>query len=184
MVPRQTIERLWSLGKPTVIAEELKLLREQQILRSLVARVEDILERLPTDGDTSFWCALATFLIRDTDWIEQPEDSGSLASDAADVLFRMGLRNNKLKSRVRSVVDALILQGDLILVPFIIRRLSSHFGYSEYSTRQRDGDLIYSQSEAMELVTSEVQRYKEPIKMSGTHLSKNHSPDNFCALKL
>lgn len=171
MVPRRVIEQLWRQEEPDAILDAFQVHSTKSTIRPLINRVEDLVESLPPEGDSRFWCSLSKFLVRDSDWLSEPDASKAVATDAGDVLVRMGLRNDALRERVRAVYFELIKQGDLILAPHLLRKFLVHFGLSKYSTRIRDDDHIVSREEAVDLLSSEIERYKQAI-LSGFVLKR------------
>ncbi|WP_291196758.1 P-loop NTPase fold protein [Hyphomonas sp.] len=163
LMPRKSIELLWRQEEPQAITSILKEHIQANTIRNLISRLEDVFESLPEHSDSKVWCCLSDVLVRSTDWISEPEESGNVASEAAEILVRLGLRTPALKVRVQRIIESLIAHGDLVFTAFVIRRLGVHFGFVEDSTRERVDEHIFGREDAKKLIYSEVARYRIAI---------------------
>lgn len=163
LIPRARVEELWATGQEHELETGLRNLLSSGMLRTFVDRLDDLFDTLPREHDLIFWQNLARVLVRDSDWIASPDNLSSIASDAGDALLRMASRDKETISRVRGIFAHLIDQGDLILVPHMLRKLLFHYGMTKHSTRERQDDWFFTKSEVEAFLDGEIARYREAI---------------------
>lgn len=162
MVPRGEIERLWAIVDIDTLKIELQRLHHEGALFSIIDRLGDFLPQLAPSGDATFWIALSRILPRETDWMEGPENTRQLADDAGSVLLRLARRSPADAQRLKQTVDALIADGDLVLVPWILRKHMFAHGLTKHGGPQFH-ELAYSKEETLELLERELPRYRSAV---------------------
>jgi hypothetical protein len=150
--------------------EHLRRLESQGRLRDLIGRLDDLLPSLPSSRGDPFWPALARTLIRSSDWIKEPESSRDIADDAATMLVRLGLRDENQIPRVKRIIDTLISEDDLTIVPWIVRKHMFAYGLTRHGG-PRSERMIYSKEETLALLESEIPRYRHAV-LDGTTLRR------------
>jgi hypothetical protein len=95
---------------------------------------------------------LARALIRRTDWFFEPEENRAIAEDAASYLMQLGLRNRKMVTRVKAVLDELAKVGDLVLLPFILRKHLFLWNLPNSDKIPGHGDFVFDRNETIELL--------------------------------
>lgn len=168
---RKDVEALWSVDDAQDLTAQLKELQSIGRLRPIIDRLDDLLPVLPRDGDGVFWPALAGALIRDSDWLKGPEDAGSLADDAASYLLKMGLRGKAQGDRFRAVMSVLEDKGDLVLLPWLLRRHVFAHGLSKHKTGHRPEQTILDRDETEALWTRLVPQLRAAVE-DGTLLRR------------
>ena len=138
-------------------------------LAAALDRIDDLLPLFSDAGDATFWVALARVFYRKSDWLSGAEPERALADDAATTLYRMTLRDIRLKSRVQTAIAALIADGDLVIVPWIVWKLLFAHGLTSHAG-PRGGEIL-SLDETRALLASELPRYREAV-MSGIALRR------------
>lgn len=120
-VRRAKVVELW--GSPILPSSTAALLalKKEGKLAAFLDRLDDLVPQLPEAGDRTFWVALARALVRRSDWLAEPEEGRAIADDAAMILCRMVWRDRNRAPRLQATIDALIGDGDLALVPRIVR---------------------------------------------------------------
>lgn len=168
---RETLERLWR--EPNVDELTLTLVRElaNGELPGILDRLDDLLPKLPTSGDTTFWPALARALVRDHDWYLHAEPHAAYADDAVTHLLRLGWRDAKQVPRVKDIVAALDADGDLVLVPTILRKHLFRWGLTHHERGERGELFIFDRSETEKLRDQTRQRFKAAV-LDGTLLRR------------
>jgi hypothetical protein len=161
MVTRQTIEDIWGLAAEEV-QEALIEMRTAGSLASFLDRLDDLLPKLSPSGDEAFWPSLSQSLVRTADWIHQPEPERDIVDDASLSLFRLALRDRGNVARVKSVVERLITDGDLMIAPWMVRKHMFQHGLV-VEQPARHGETIYDESETRELLDREVPRYRQAL---------------------
>ncbi|HEX4738822.1 MAG TPA: P-loop NTPase fold protein [Allosphingosinicella sp.] len=170
MVPRSEVERIWSLPDQGSMHMALIELKNAGRLRGFLDRADDLLAELDPQHDAIFWPALARLLIRPTDWISGPDELRALAEDARDSLVQMGLRDRRQSHRLGSIMDALIDDGDLVLIPAILRKQMFANGLTRHSPSERDGGVL-TKVETEAFIERELPRYRAAIT-DGTALRR------------
>lgn len=168
-VPRATVDRLWSNGDVMALETEQRLLISDGRLGAALDRLDDLLPSLPDTGDATFWVALSRTLYRASDWLPGPEPQRGLADDAAASLMRLALRDAEQASRIRAAIDALVVDGDLILVPGILRKQLFAHGLTSHGAGR--GGEILDLDTTRALLASELPRYRTAI-LSGEALRR------------
>jgi hypothetical protein len=168
-VPRRDIEAVWTM--PMDDAEHaLRQIASTNRLRSFIDRFEDLLPSLDKSFGPTFWPALSKSLVRDHDWIRAPEPQRSVVDDLEDALRVSGAGSEEGRSHARNAVDALITNGDLLIVPSLLR--AHVFKYGMTSDGQRQSlPAIYEKAEVESLIQSEHKRYTAAIH-DGTQLKR------------
>jgi hypothetical protein len=183
MLRRVEIERIWSLPDAAALDTLLQQLVSNSELPRLLDRLVDLLPQLPTNGDVRFWPAVSRALIRRSDWIKGQEPLGGLVNDAANLIFTLGRTNQAGAVRFRSIFDALVESGDLLIAPWLLRR--HMFAHGIVGTDQsRDRDHILSAEETKSYVQRELPRYAAAVE-SGEWLRR--LPDTevlYCILNM
>ena len=160
-VPRATLDRLWGSTDLVSLQLELRELMNAGKLAVALDRIDDLLPLLPDTGDTTFWVALARLFYRGSDWLSGAEPERALADDTATILYRLALRDVRQKPRVQAAIAALIADGDLVIVPWILRKLLFAHGLTSHAG-PRGGEIL-SLAETRALLASELPRYREAV---------------------
>lgn len=140
-------------------------------LRPIIDRLDDLLPKLPEEGDTKFWRALAKSLIRESDWLVDPEDNHAIAEDAATHLLHLGLRDKTKVERVKRVVEALLAACDLIIFPKVLRQHLFRWGLTIHAPSERSGDYVFTKKETEELLLRSVPTFQAAL-LDGTLLQR------------
>lgn len=175
------VRRLWDEPDETVLTNELKRLLKAGGLRPIIDRLDDLLEKLPEDGDAKFWRALAKSLIRDQDWLLIPEDNHAVAEDATTYLMRLGLRDKSKIERVKSAIKALLESGDLIIVPDMLRKHLFRWGLTVHGRSETNGGYIFNKHETEELLKECIPLYRNAL-IDGTIIRRIPNCDAIFAL--
>lgn len=159
---RVDIETLWALTSLGELDCELRPLKISGQLGQLLDRVGDFSVSFPESGDQLFWSALCRVLIRETDWITDEEVERGLVEDVGFILWRLGRSGSDGAKRFRKILAALIKSGDLLVVPWILRKHLFAYGLTSYSN-QAKGDYILDQNETTALRDLELPRYRAAV---------------------
>lgn len=170
MIRRADVQALWSNPEVAALEEELLQLMNERKLASTIDRLDDLVASLPEAGDPTFWAALSRTFFRRSDWLIGPEERHALADDAATTLYRVGVRNPEQSHRLRTALDALIADGDLILVPWILRKHLFAHGLTKHESSRRGGEVLNLQ-ETEDLLSRELPRYRTAV-LDGTALRR------------
>ncbi|MBB2971274.1 KAP family NTPase [Mesorhizobium sp. RMAD-H1] len=169
-VRRSDLESLWNNSNVTELEIVLRQLMNEGKLASVIDRLDDLVHLLPESGDQIFWVALGRTFFRHSDWLSAPEATRALAEDAATTLFRIGQRDRSQAHRLRATIETLIAKGDLVLVPWILRKHLFAHGLTKYSSAPRGGEVLTRQ-ETENLLARELPRYIQAVR-DGTALRR------------
>ena len=169
-VTRRTIEDIWATQGKVEVETELRKQLAEGLLPSFLDRLDDLLSKLPASGDDAFWAGLSAALTRQENWLKGPEVERNLTDDAAQSLYQLGLRNKTSARRVRKVIDSLIHEGDLLFVPWILRKHMWQHGLVPNESA-RGGRVFLDKEETEQLLRSEVPRYRKAL-LDGTLLTR------------
>ncbi|MBK1624936.1 KAP family NTPase [Afifella marina] len=169
-IRRADIEALWNIGDVTELERALRTLMEEGKLAAAIDRIDDLLHLLPERGEKVFWPAMSSALRRKTDWASGPAMSGSIADDAAAVLYRSATRDTQKRKRLKSLIHSLIRKQDLLLVPWILRKNLFAHGLTYHSKTGRGGEIL-TLEETKDLLAREVPRYQQAV-ISGVALKR------------
>jgi hypothetical protein len=170
MVRRNELEALWNNIHLDQQEAALRIMLEESKLAAALDRLSDLLPSLPASGDQNFWVALSRVLHRRTDWLTGPEAARALADDAATALYWLGRDSAEGKARLRTVIDALARDGDLVLVPWMLRKHLYAHGLTTRSEPPRGGE-VFDKKETEELLARELPRYRQAV-IDGTALRR------------
>ncbi|WP_085637501.1 MULTISPECIES: KAP family NTPase [unclassified Pseudomonas] len=162
MMPRTEIEKIWSIDNIEKMEKIIVNLQRSEKFPALFDRLGDLLLELPHSGDKIFWVALARTLIRQQDWIKSEESLGSLVEDVGFTLWQHVRSGSEGTIRVKSTVEALIADGDLLVVPWLLRK-HLHAHNLTHHSRPNDGEVIYNKNETSKLLEQELPRYRRAI---------------------
>jgi hypothetical protein len=143
---------------PDASTLQLRRMLEDGSLATFLDRVSDAVEEISEDQSNQLWLGLSEVLVRPHDWMMGPEPARSLADDAQQLLFNLGLRSARGAARARNLVDRLIWNDDLIIVPGFLRRHMFEHGLVR-DTPSREGRTVLDKSETSTLLEREVPRY-------------------------
>jgi len=152
VVRSEAVFKLWQETDAGKLTAEFNQLIASGNLRPILDRLDDLLPSLPDSGDVRFFCSLAQALIRNTDWFIVPEDNRAIAEEAAIHLMQLGLRDTKMVPRVRSVLAALEKAGDLVILPFVLRKQLFHWGLTVHDKRPSSGAWLLDRTETEALL--------------------------------
>jgi hypothetical protein len=161
-IARREIEAVWSLPSPDAVMEALRPFRDAERLREFLQRLGDLLPTLSQEGDRAFWSGLSRSLLRSHDWIETAESLGDAADDAGQMLWNLGTSDLDQRTRVLKIMTKLNEDGDLLIVPFLIRRNFSRLGMGVYREARSD-DALMTRDEALDVIGREELRFREAI---------------------
>ena len=160
---RVTVDSLWADTDDVVLEAKLRELMAKGELRPIIERLDDLLPKLPESGDITFWRAFARVLVRDHDWFLEPEPNYALADDAATHLVRLGMRDSRHIDRVKKVVSALAHDGDLIIVPWVLRKHLFRWGLTIHDKTERHGEFVFDKKETEALRDANVHIYRQAL---------------------
>lgn len=158
MMSRADIEKLWKIRSVDETLIDLRLLQNSGLLDQVFDRVGDILPMLSNSGDQVFWIAVSRLLIREHDWILGEENTGDFVDDVGAILWNFAQNSPNNKARVKAIVRLLIESGDLLIVPWILRKHLFAHGLTSYR-RQNHGEVIFDLEETTALRDLELPRY-------------------------
>lgn len=171
MLSRADVESLWpSDEEPSAVEPRLAALQRDGQLVKMIDRLDDLLSVLPADGDASFWIALSRTFTRKADWLYARDPARAIADDASTALYRLALRDRTQLQRVREVVYALIGAGDLIIVPWILRKHLFAHGLTNQNAPRRGGE-VFDKEETRTLLQLEIPRYRDSV-LNGKALAR------------
>ncbi|RMN50444.1 hypothetical protein ALQ58_05106 [Pseudomonas syringae pv. apii] len=167
---RGEIEVLWSLTNVDELEAELRRLKKTDRLGPLLDRVGDFSASFPEAGDGIFWLALSRALVRENDWIRGDEVERSFVDDGCAILWRIARDGSEGSKRLRHIVNVLIEGGDLLIVPWILRKHLFVHGLTNHGD-QRGRDYIFEKDETIALRDKELPKYHAAVA-DGTALRK------------
>lgn len=167
---RGDIERLWAITSVGELASELNSLKSAGKLGPLLDRVGDFSASFPQSSDGIFWDALGRVLIRENDWITGEEVERNLVDDAGAIIWRNARDGAEGSRRFRHIVNTLIKGGDLLIVPWLLRKHLFAHGLTSHGSQPK-GDYIFEESETIALRDLELARYRDAVA-DGTALRK------------
>lgn len=170
MMSKVDIEKVWSLQRVDETLSALRTLQNYGQLDQIVDRIGDILPNLSSSGDQIFWIAISRLLVREHDWILGEENTGSVVDDAGAILWKFAQTTPNAKVRVKAIVQSLIENGDLLIVPWILRKHLFAHGLTSYR-RQNHGEIIFDLEETIALRDLELPRYYAAV-ISGIAIRK------------
>ncbi|MBC9745062.1 KAP family NTPase [Pseudomonas syringae pv. syringae] len=168
--PRTDIEALWALTDLGELEAKLSHLKKTDQLRPLLDRVGDFSASFPESSDGIFWIALGRVLVREHDWIWGEEVERNLVDDACAILWRVARDGSEGPKRLRHIVHVLIEGGDLLIVPWLLRKHLFVHGLTNHNNRG-DRDYIFEKDETIALRDKELPRYHDAVA-DGTALKK------------
>ncbi len=155
-ISRREIEEVWFLPSAEAVMEGLKPFRDTERLRDFLQRLGDLLPSLHQQGDQHFWCGLSRSLLRSHDWIDTAESLGDAAEDAGQILWGLGTSGKEQRTRVHTIMGQLARDGDLLIVPFLIRRSFHALGMSVNSTGGSENSLLSREEASIALENQEL----------------------------
>jgi hypothetical protein len=158
MMSRSDIEKVWALQSVDETLTSLRALQSSGQLDQIIDRIGDILPVLSGAGDQVFWIAVSRLLVREHDWIFGEENTGGVVDDVGATLWKFAQTTPNNKVRVKAIVRILIEKGDLLIVPWILRKHLFAHGLTSYR-RQNHGDVIFDLEETITLRDLELPRY-------------------------
>jgi ABC-type lipoprotein export system ATPase subunit len=175
------VRKIWDESDETVLCEQLRHLLKVGELRPIIDRLDDLLPKLPEDGDANFWGALAKTFVREHDWLLVPEDNNAIAEDATTYLFRLGMRDKAKVARVKRIVEVLLAQEDLIILPDLLRKHLFRWGLTVHASSERGGDYILTKQETEDLLSRSIPIFRTAL-LNGTLLRRIPNCDAIFAL--
>ncbi|QHD04080.1 NTPase [Pseudomonas sp. S04] len=170
MMSRADIEKVWTLQSVDETLSALGTLLNSGQLDQIVDRIGDILPTLSSSGDKIFWIAISRLLVREHDWILGEENTGSVVDDAGAILWKFAQTTPNAKVRVKAIVQSLKENGDLLIVPWILRKHLFAHGLTSHR-RQNHGEVIFDLEETIALRDLELPRYYAAV-ISGIAIRK------------
>ena len=165
------VRKLWNEPDEAVLCAELRQLLKVGELRPIIDRLDDVLPKLPEEGDAKFWRALAKAFIRENDWLLATEDNHAIAEDATTYLLRLGMRDKHKVERVKRVAEALLVAGDLIILPEVLRKHLFRWGLTVHGRSERSGDYIFTKKETEDLLARSIPIFRTAL-LDGTLLRR------------
>ncbi|WP_371856976.1 KAP family NTPase [Pseudomonas sp. NFACC44-2] len=167
---RADIEKLWALTTLDELDAQLRPLKRTGQIGPLLDRMGDFSASFPESSDCIFWVALGRVLVRENDWITEEEVERNLVDDAGAILWRNARHGAEGSRRFRRIVNALIEGGDLLIVPWLLRKHLFAHGLTSHGSQRKD-DYIFEESETIALRDLELPRYRNAVA-NGTALKK------------
>lgn len=161
-IRRRDIERVWGMSDFAAVKTELQRMQDRGSLSQFLDRLDDLLPAMPESGDQKFWPALSQHLYGKHDWITSVDNRRVFADDAGSSLFRLGIRNKAQLHRARRNFEILRTQGDLIFVPWMLRKHLFAFGLTHHGPAQ-GGETLLNREETEQLLDTETPRYREAV---------------------
>ena len=165
------VRQLWDEPDEAALCAELRRLLKIGELRPIIDRLEDLLPKLPEEGDAKFWRALVKAFIREHDWLLAPEDNHAIAEDATTYLLRLGMRDKTKVERVKRVAEALLEAGDLIILPEVLRKHLFKWGLTIHQRSEDSRDYIFTKRETEELLARSIPIFRAAL-LDGTLLRR------------
>lgn len=162
VIRRRDIEHIWQLSDIAAVEAELQRMQNRGTLAQFLDRLDDLLPSLPESGDSVFWPALSQHLYGNVDWITGVDNRRAFADDAGSTLFRLGIRSKAQLPRALAAFELLRTQGDLIFVPWMLRKHLFAFGLTHHGPA-RGGETLLSKEETERLLDEETPRYREAV---------------------
>jgi hypothetical protein len=128
----------------------------------MIGRLGDLSSSLPADRGSTFWPALSNALLRERDWAQSFDDRRAAVEDAASLLLEIGKNDDTDRRTVVRTVDSLIESGDLLIVPWLLRRHLFVYGLT-MNGEARGGDSIFGREETIALYDKELPRYRAAV---------------------
>jgi hypothetical protein len=132
-----------------------------------------LMPELPSQGDPGAWIALAAEVGRGRD--SQRVQGRYIGRELIEILMEFGARGEAERTRARTVVAHLITAGDFELVPEIVRHHMFAHGLVK-GTPPKERPTIWNRSETIQVLETEVPRYRALIE-SGGWLDGGHDTD-------
>lgn len=170
MMSRADIEKVWTLQSADETLIALRTLQSSGQLDQVFDRIGDLLPILSSSGDQVFWIAVSCLLIREHDWILGEENTGGVVDDVGAILWKFAQTTPNNKVRVKAIVRLLIESGDLLIVPWVLRKHLFAHGLTSHR-RQNHGEVIFDLEETTALRDSELSRYYAAV-ISGVAIRK------------
>jgi hypothetical protein len=169
MMSRREIEQIWGVDNVDQMERIILHLQQSEQFFALFDRLGDLLPELSHDGDGVFWVALSRTLVRHHDWITKEESLSSLVDDAGTIIWQFAISSDHGAMRLKATVEALIAGGDLLIVPWILRKHLYSHNLTQHSHAK--GEAIYGKNETSKLLERELPRYRSAV-MDGTALRR------------
>ena len=169
-ISRADIEKLWAFRSVDGLFFELKSLKKSGKLGHLLDRIGDFSASFPESSDGIFWTAFGKVLVRENDWIKGEEIERNLVDDVGAILWRIARKSIEGSNRLRVIMLTLIEAGDLLIVPWLLRKHLFAHGLTYYR-KQPQGDYIFEEAETKSLRDKELSRYRDAV-VDGTVLKR------------
>ena len=170
------VRKLWNEPDEAVLCAELKRLLKVGALRPIVDRLDDLLPKLPEEGDAKFWRALSKAFIREHDWLLAPEDNNAIAEDATTYLLRLGMRDKAKIERVKRVTETLLETGDLIILSDVLRKHLFRWGLTVHGRSEGSGEYIFTKKETEDLLAKSIPIFRAAL-LDGSLLRRTPNCD-------
>jgi hypothetical protein len=159
---RADIEKLWAFNSVEELGANLSLLKAGGQLGPLLDRVGDFSANFPKSIDKVFWLALSRVLVRENDWITGEEIERNLVEDVGMILLRIARDGSEGAMRFKGIVEELINMGDLLIVPWLLRKNLFAHGLTSYSN-QNKGNYVFEEADTIALRDRELPRYRKAV---------------------
>lgn len=140
------------------------------MLRPFIDRIDDLIPSLGDSGDSSFWPALSSTLVRAADWLKGPNTALSIAHDGAAVFARQALRDVRMTGRMHHAIGSLQMAGDLVLVPWVLRKAMRAHGLSVHSGGDSN-EFFLDKKRTLAMMEEEFPKYRTAV-LSGHMLRR------------
>jgi len=175
------VRKLWDEPDEGLLGAELRRLLKVGELRPIIDRLDDLLPKLPEEGDAKFWRALARAFIREHDWLLAPEDNRAIAEDATAYLLQLGTRDKTKVERVKRVAEVLLAAGDLVILPKVLRNHLFKWGLTVHGRSEGSGDYIITKKETEDLLAKSILIFRTAL-FDGTLLRRTPNCEAIFAL--
>lgn len=162
MVRRVDVEAVWKTTGES-LENELRRMQAEETIRPFIDRLDDLIPSLSESGDSNFWPTLSKTLVRGEDWLREPNTALSIANDAATVLTRQAMRDVRLISRIRHAIGSLQMAGDLIFVPWVLRKAMRAHGLSVHSRGESD-QFFLDKLQTQTMMEDEFPKYRSAVQ--------------------
>lgn len=161
LITREEVERMLALNGDE-LTDTIKQMREEERLGVLLDRIDDLLPEITGVGESNFWVALSSSMVRETDWATTETNMHSLIEDAGKTLWRLGSSGAGGVERLRTIMEDLISAGDLLLSPWLLRKMLYSHGLTIHSrSMHRSEDCVFDLETTKALLDREAPRYRE-----------------------
>lgn len=162
MFEKKEIQRIWEIGSVETLETVIRSIADDGGLPSMLDRLSDLLSDFSFTEGCIFWVALARVLVRTHDWITEEESLGSVVDDVGEIIWKFCKLGKDSEGLLRKISDCLIEDGDLIVIPWLLRKHLFSHGLTP-NFRPSNDESILGKNQTVELLSLELPRYTEAV---------------------